>query len=115
MTQAHNTHSFIPFIFVETIYGPTQRKSFQCELSKLMAEFDIGVPRLCCEIQQVVSANNKRIKKIDGSTGLHVDQLSSKNMYHFFADKRSDDARIQILDAYLQIKKEDPPASRLMV
>lgn len=108
--------SYIPLIFVNSIYGPDMRTDIRDRLAVIMASFDIGMPRLHAEITQTVSANNKRIRKPPHqNSGLYVDQLSVKNLYHFFEGRRSEDARVQILDAYLQIAEEDPPASHLMI
>lgn len=107
--------SYIPLIFVKSIYAPEARSGIRERLADILAAMEIGMPRLHTEITQTVAANNKRIFKGYGKSGLHVDQLSVKNLYHFFEGRRSDDFRVQILDAYLQIASEDPPASHLII
>lgn len=91
------------YIVVRSIYSKAERKDIRDWHKARMKTLDVGVPRFHKEILRQVSANNQRIEKYDGSIGLHVDQLSVKNLYHFFDGRRSDDARVQILDAYKQI------------
>jgi len=90
-------------IKVASIYSPEEREEIKAKLKARIKELDVGMPRFLDEILRQVEANNKRIEKINGHFGLYTDQLSVKNMYHFFEGRRSDDARVQILDAYLQI------------
>lgn len=89
-------------ITVRSIYTPKERERIREELKTRMEELSVGMPRFHSEIMKQVGANNKRIQKFDGKVGIHKDQLSVKNLYHFFEGRRSDDARVQILDAYLQ-------------
>ena len=107
--------SYIPLIFVRSIYSPEARSDIRDKLANILTALEIGMPRLHTEITRAVAANNKRILKSYGKAGLHVDQLSVKNLYHFFEGRRSDDSRVQILDAFLQLYEEQPSASHLMV
>ena len=97
----------VPLIRVKSIYSPSDRNQLIIALKKRRAELEVGMPRFLADIVEVVRANNHRIQKIDGSFGLHVDQLSVRNMYHLLNDgKRSDDRRMQVLDAYICILRE---------
>ncbi len=97
-------------IKVASIYSKGEREEIKAKLKARIKELGVGMPRFLDEILRQVEANNKRIEKIDGHIGLYTDQLSVKNMYHFFEGRRSDDARVQILDAYLQIMERNASA-----
>lgn len=101
-----DTHTSVANIMVKSIYSPKDRAYIAHELIAIRKHLHVGMTRFNAEILVTVAANNQRIVKPDGSTGLYVEQLSVKNTYHFFDGVRSDDARVQILDAYLQITNE---------
>lgn len=93
-------------IFVKSIYTTAERKTIRQRLTLRMVELDVGMTRFHADITYIVAANNKRIVKPDCNRGLNIEQLSIKNMYHFYEGKRSHDSRVQLLDSYLQILQE---------
>ncbi len=93
-------------IKVKSIYTITERKIIRQRLTVRMIELNVGMTLFHADITYIVAANNERIVKPDGNRGLYVEQLSVKNMYHFYDGKRSHDTRVQVLDAYLQILQE---------
>lgn len=90
-------------ITVKSIYTLAERKRIRELLAQRMIELDVGMTHFHADITYIVAANSKHIIKADGNMGLYVGQLSIKNMYHYFEGKRSNDSRVQILDAYCQI------------
>jgi len=108
--------TYIPLIFSKPIYHPDQRSLIKGRLLFIKDDYDIGIPRLHAFIVSTVDQNKKRIRRPNGAIGIHVDQLSEKNLYHcLFENRRTDDSRMEILDCFLQIFDEDPPDFRLMI
>lgn len=90
-------------IVVRAMYTPAERSRLRDILSERRIELDIGMPRFHSYVTRLVHANRKRIWKETGEAGIYVDQLSVRNLYHFFDGRRTDDERVAILDAYAQL------------
>lgn len=95
-----------PPIIVRTIYTPGHRNYIRNSLAKRKLELEVGMTLYHSEITRIVEANRRRVLRETGETGIYTDQLSVRNLYHFFDGKRTHDARMQILDAYEQLLKE---------
>lgn len=95
-----------PQIRVKSIYTTAERKAIRQQLAVRMIELDVGMTRFHADITYMIAANNEHIIKPDGRIGLYVEQVSVKNMYHFFEGRRSHDSRVQIFDSYLKILEE---------
>lgn len=97
-----------PPIMVRTIYTPGHRTYIRKALAEHLGELQVGMTLYHAEITGVVKANSNRIVRHTGATGIYTDQLSVRNLYHFFEGKRTHDTRMQILDAYEQLLNTPP-------
>jgi len=97
-----------PPIIVRTIYTPGHRIYIRKALSDRLDELQIGMTYYHSEITGVVKANSKRVVSHIGVQGVFTDQLSVRNLYHFFEGRRTHDTRMQILDAYEQLMNKPP-------
>ncbi|MXO69040.1 hypothetical protein GRI72_09405 [Altererythrobacter marinus] len=104
----------VPLIFVRSVYSPEPRLELRETVMATRTFLNIGMPLFLAELLTVVGANNRRIRKPDGSFGLNLDQLDTKALYGFCEGRRTHDARVQLIDAFCQIVTEDPSASHLM-
>ena len=92
---------------VRLIYSSKQREELKNELNAIIAELNVGMDLLCSAIQRSVKANNARIKKPDGSSGLHVDQISAANLRGFLRGSRMADERVQLVDSFVHLYREE--------
>jgi hypothetical protein len=97
-----------PPIIVKALYAPDDRAYLREFLVSRKIDLDVGMWRLHAHITGLVHANRGRIIRETGITGIYVDQLSVRNLYHFFDGRRTDDERVAILDAYVQLSDEGP-------
>jgi len=81
----------------------TGQTHIRTKLAARKVKLDIGMTLYHGEITRTVDANRKYIVSSIGIVGIYTDQLSVKNLYHFFDGRKTHDARMQILDSYLQI------------
>jgi len=106
--------SYCSLIQVRSIYPPALRIAIRDGAEEVRTSLAIGMNLFHNEVLGVVGANNHRIRKPDGSFGLYVDQLSVKNLYGLRDGSRMHDARVQILDAYLQAVRDAPDGVNLI-
>ena len=97
-----------PPIIVRNIYTPGHRAYIRSALAKRKIELEVGMTLYHSEITRMVTANRRRVLRDTGETGIYTDQLSVRNLYHFFDRRRTHDSRMQILDCYEQLLKEPP-------
>lgn len=109
------TGAFMSLIFVRSVYSPEPRVELRDTVIDARSFLGIGMPLFLAELLTVVSANNRRIRKPNGSVGLNLDQLDVKALYGFCGGRRTQDARVQLIDAFCQIVTEDPSVSHLMI
>jgi len=100
------TDSPVANIRVKSIYSLKERERIRVLLTEHRKKLGVGMTLFHADITYIVAANNARIQKPNSQLGLNVDMLSVKNLTGFFQGIRSNDTRVQILDAYLQISQE---------
>ena len=92
-------------ITVQFSYTLSQREQLRQRIKARQEALGCGAPLFCKEIQALVGMNADRIRR-PGGAGICVDQLGYKNVYHFLEGRRTQDHRMQIFDAYLQLIDE---------
>lgn len=89
-----------PSVVVSTMYSTADRASLRSILHRKREELGVGMHLFHSHVVRIVDANRTRIFKDTGEAGIYVDQLSVRNMYHFFDGRRTEDERVAILHAY---------------